>query len=172
MSRSSRIIARTTGVVLISLATLGPARGFDMTKKEGTFEAFWTVSGTVHILEFMDGGTVASGRLTGNVVLETSQGPIPSFDTDCVGFADDRTGSTGRCVWIGTSGDEIYVELKGSGMGGFGPTRGTFIGGTGRYEGITGGFQYEWSYSVGRGEDATLDGYTLRMAGRYSLEER
>ncbi len=84
-------------------------------------------------------------------------------------FAEDRTGGTGRCVWTGATGDRVFVELKSSGPAGFGAVRGTFIGGDGRYEGIQGGFNFEWNYSVSGRKDTTLDGYTTRMAGRYDI---
>jgi hypothetical protein len=137
------------------------------TEQSGTFTAYWDLSGTVHLLEFMGGDRIAAGRLVGVVNIKTDQGTFRGFETDCVAFADPATGSLGRCVWTGPMGDVIYVEMKGSGTGGFRPTQGTFVGGTGKYEGIEGGFAFEWNYSLSGGDEATLDGYTLEMNGRY-----
>lgn len=37
---------------------------------------------------------------------------------------------------------------------------------------MSGSFQFEWNYSLGRGSDATLEGHTLQMSGRYRLRAR
>lgn len=136
------------------------------TERKGTFIAYWAVSGDVHIIEFDNSEVAAAGSHTGMVTINTSEGPVRAFETDCVVFADDDS-SHGRCVWTGPLGDLVYVELKGTGLAGFGRTRGTFVGGTGKYDGIEGGFVFEWNYNVSRGQDATFDGYTLEMQGNY-----
>jgi len=147
-------------------ASGGLVAGSHWTERNGTFTAYWAVSGEVHIIEFDNSGVVAAGSHTGTVTLNTSEGPVRAFETDCVAYADDAS-SHGRCVWTGPLGDLIYVELKGTGLAGFGRTRGTFVGGTGKYDGIQGGFSFEWNYNVSRGQDATFDGYTLEMQGNY-----
>ncbi len=136
------------------------------TERKGTFVAYWAVSGKVHIIDFANSDVAAAGSHTGTVTINTSEGPVRAFETDCVAFTDNEK-SHGRCVWTGPLGDLIYVELRGTGLAGFGRTRGTFVGGTGKYDGIEGGFSFEWNYSVSRGQDATFDGYTLEMQGNY-----
>ena len=138
---------------------------------EGTFRGYWNVTGSVNILDF-NGATVAAGGHEGQVVLNTSQGSVPAFETDCVSFTDERTGGIGRCIWTGPMGDRVFVETKSSGPAGFGRVQGTFVGGTGEYEGVEGGFSFEWNYSVSRGRDASFDGHTLEMSGRYRLPGR
>lgn len=137
--------------------------------RQGTFQGYWTLSGTVHVLEYKDGARVAAGRLQGTVVIQSSSGPIPAFETDCVQFAEENATGIGRCVWTGTNGGLVYVELKASGPAGFGAVQGRFAGGTGDYEGIEGSFAFEWNYSVSGSEEARLDGQTLQMSGRYQL---
>lgn len=152
------------GLALAASGTLATASHW--TERQGTFIAYWAVSGTVHLIDFKDSGVAAAGGHTGTVTIQTSEGPVRAFETDCVVFADDEN-SHGRCVWTGPLGDLVYVELKGTGLAGFGRTRGTFVGGTGKYDGIEGGFVFEWNYNVSRGQDATFDGYTLEMQGNY-----
>ena len=164
-SRTGAAAAGLLSLVLLLLTTPGTIQA-SWTEPQGTFEAYWSVSGTIHILELQDGELGAAGGHTGTIVVQTNQGTVPSFETDCIAFADPE-GSVGRCVWTSTFGDLIYVNLKGSGTAGFGATRGTFVGGTGKFQGIQGGFQFEWNYNVSSGKDATLDGYTMRMTGRY-----
>ena len=43
------------------------------------------------------------------------------------------------------------------------------MGGTGKFERLTGDFIFEWHYSVSGWDDATLDGYSLRMTGRFKV---
>jgi len=158
--------------VVIWLVAGGPAYAAWPEERAGAFDAYWAMSGTVHTVEVTGRGMAAAGGLTGTVTVQTSEGPVPSFETDCVIFADDKSGGTGRCVWTGTSGDQVFVELRSSGPVGSGHARGSFTGGTGRFEGIDGQFTFEWNYSVRGGSDASLDGATLAMRGRYRLPRR
>jgi hypothetical protein len=135
----------------------------------GTFTGFWSMSGTVHIVELPDGGIAAGGGLTGTVTIQTSQGPIPSFDTDCVVFHDGRSKGVGRCIWTATNGDRVVVHLESDGPAGSGSVAGSFTGGTGEFASLSGQFQFEWSYTVRGGADAQLDGSSYTMTGRYDL---
>lgn len=156
-------------VVIICLVAVAPAHATWPEARAGAFDAYWAVSGTVHTVEITGHGMAAAGGLTGTLTVQTTEGARPSFETDCVIFADDRTGGTGRCVWTATSGDQVFVELRSSGPVGSGRARGSFTGGTGRFVRIEGQFDFEWNYSVrGRGE-ASLDGATMAMQGRYRM---
>lgn len=171
--RRTRRLSAVQGLMAVMLlmmpAGTGP-RSSDLTQKQGTFDASWTVSGSVTILEYVDGGSVSAGRLQGTVVLKTSTGNFPSFQTDCVVFADDRQGGKGRCIWEAPTGDRIYVETESVSSGVFGQSNGRFVGGTGDFKGISGRFGFEWNYSVSGWDDATLNGYTLEMRGNYQLQ--
>jgi len=171
--RTRRLVRVVRGLLAVSLVLI-PAgaepRSSDLTQKQGTFDASWTVSGSVTILEYVDGGSVSAGRLQGTVVLKTSTGNFPNFQTDCVVFADDRQGGKGRCIWEAPTGDRIYVETESVSSGVFGQSNGRFVGGTGDFKGISGRFGFEWNYSVSGWDDATLSGYTLEMHGNYLLQ--
>lgn len=164
MRRRAKILA-FCGILLIPL----PAAAQWPQEDQGTFDGYWAMSGTIHILELPDGGKVAGGGLTGTVTVQTSQGPVPSFETDCVVFADTRSHGGGRCAWKATNGDLVLVDLESEGPPGAGRIRGTFTGGTGRFEFLSGDFAFEWNYSVSSGYDASLDGATYVMRGRYQL---
>ncbi len=161
------ILMALTGALLLPCA----AQAQWPEEDSGSFTGYWAMSGTVHILELPDGGLASAGGLTGSVTVQTSQGPVPSFETDCVIFADTR-GGTGRCVWTATSGDLVLVELQSDGPAGSGRARGTFSGGTGRFASLSGRFQFEWSYAVDGGKDAELSGNTVSMSGLYRLRRR
>ena len=154
------------------LSDAPPARAQWPEEDAGSFTGYWAMSGTVHILELPDRGLASAGGLTGSVTVQTSQGPVPSFETDCVVFADTRSGGVGRCVWTSTSGDLVLVDLHSDGPAGSGRARGEFSGGTGRFESLSGRFQFEWNYSVEGGKDAELNGNTITMTGTYRLRRR
>lgn len=159
---------RRKGILLgiVLSATCGAAIASHWTERQGQFDAYWNVSGTVHIIELGDFGISAAGGYTGTVTIQSDEGLVRAFETDCVAFADEGS-SGGRCLWTGPLGDQVYVQIQGAGLAGFGRSRGTFVGGTGKYEGIQGGFSFEWNYSVSGDQDATFDGHTLEMSGNY-----
>ncbi|MGH9869594.1 MAG: hypothetical protein ACREAA_15685 [Candidatus Polarisedimenticolia bacterium] len=163
---------------LLAVAALGAASGggtsagvSDLTARRGTFQAQWNVSGTVHVMEFVEGAMVAAGHLEGNILVEVDKGPFNDFRTECVVFSEEQKHGVGRCVWEGPLGDLAYVELKSSGMSAFGAVQGRFVGGTGKLEGLKGSFSFEWNYSLSGDKDATLNGYSIQMMGNYDLPD-
>ena len=167
-----RIAVITLAVPLLMLVT-GPSPSADLPQYNpysGTFDGYWSLSGDIHILERDREIVAAAGRLTGQAVIQTNQGPVPSFDTECIVFSEKARGGTGKCVWTATSGDEVYVDISSDGPAGLGRARGVIQGGTGRFEEIKGSFQFDWNYSVSGGADATLTGQTLQMRGHYTLK--
>jgi len=160
----------TVVVAIILLPALALAQWPE--EDSGSFTGFWAMSGTVHILQLPDGGLAAAGGLTGTITIQTSQGAIPSFESDCVVFADTRSKGVGRCVWTATDGDQVLVGLESNGPAGSGRVRGIFSGGTGRFESLSGRFQFEWNYTVDGDRDAELNGSTYEMTGQYRLPRR
>jgi hypothetical protein len=63
----------------------------------------------------------------------------------------------GRCVWTDEHGDKVYSELKGEFVATGNHIVGTFLGGTGRYTGMTGEYSFQWKYIV-ESEDGTVSG--------------
>ena len=55
-------------------------------------------------------------------------------------------------VWTDRNGDRAFSELRADETGPDRPVIGTFIGGTGRYAGITGEYRFTWQYMVGNEE--------------------
>jgi hypothetical protein len=169
LNRPNRWLRSLLPAVLVAVLVVIPVSGAlaAWDSNQGTFDAYWQMSGPVHILEYADGVRVGGGRLTGTVQAQSDKGAMPAFESDCIVFADE-SGSTGRCVWTGSMGDLVYAELQGRAAGS-GQMRGTFRGGTGRYRGLQGEFSFVWNFNVGRGQDTDLDGYTVRMSGNYQM---
>ena len=71
----------------------------------------------------------------------------------------------GRCVWTDERGDMVYSELKGQAVGSGNHIVGTFVGGTGRYAGVTGDYSFQWQYVVDT-EDGAVSGRVVDLKGR------
>jgi len=77
---------------------------------------------------------------------------------------DSVTGMVGRAVWTDKKGDQAHSEL-GAGVT---PTDmkiiGTFIGGSARYSGATGTYEFSWRFLL-ETEDGTVQGQSVGLKG-------
>ncbi len=87
------------------------------------------------------------------------------FRAKAIGFSDNLGGMQGRCVWTDERGDKVYSELKGEWVGAGNSIVGTFLGGTGRFAGITGEYSFQWKYVV-ESEDGAVSGRAVNLQGR------
>ena len=71
----------------------------------------------------------------------------------------------GRAVWTDERGDKVFSELKGEWVGTGNHIAGTFLGGTGRYAGATGEYEFQWQYVLAA-EDGAVSGRTTGLKGR------
>jgi hypothetical protein len=129
------------------------------------FEGSWTAAGTRRTLRLGPGDRAAIFDLTGSVLLTGAQRPAVGFIAHAIGFSDSRTGMQGRCVWTDERGDMVYSELKGQAVGSGNHIVGTFVGGTGRYAGVTGDYTFQWQYVVDT-EDGAVSGRVVDLKGR------
>ena len=109
-------------------------------------------------------------ELTGSVLLTGAQRPAVGFRAQAIGFSDSRAGMQGRCVWTDERGDMVYSELKGEAVGSGNHIVGTFIGGTGRYRGMTGDYSFQWQYVIDA-EEGAVSGRVVNFKGRARLSE-
>jgi len=130
-----------------------------------TFEGTWTAAGTRRTLRLGPNDRAAIFDLTGSVLLTGAQRPAVGFIAHAIGFSDSRTGMQGRCVWTDERGDMVYSELKGQAVGSGNHIVGTFVGGTGRYTGVTGDYSFQWQYVVDT-EDGAVSGRVVDLKGR------
>jgi len=129
------------------------------------FEGAWTATGTRRTLRLGPDDRAAIFELTGTVLLTGAQRPSVGFRAQAIGFSDSRAGMQGRCVWTDERGDMVYSELKGEFVGTGNHIVGTFIGGTGRYAGVTGDYAFQWQYVVDA-EDGAVSGRVVDLKGR------
>lgn len=115
-----------------------------------------------------DESTIAT--LSGSLVLSGASKPNVGFLAKAVLLEDSVTGIIGRAVWTDSRGDELYSNMQRTG-GARGTTiYGTFRGGTGRYEGATGTYQFSWRFQIAT-EDGTVQGQSEGFTGRVRVHE-
>jgi hypothetical protein len=73
--------------------------------------------------------------------------------------------ATGRADWTDGDGNRLFSALPGDPIATGRRNVGTFTGGTGRYQGITGTYELTWQYVV-RGEDDVVQGRAADLRGR------
>jgi hypothetical protein len=149
------------------LATLGFAGIAGARADEGwrDFEGSWNASGTVHALGL--GGTrrASLAELSGSLLLSGRQRPGLGFRGEALALSDTETGMVGRAVWTDENGDQVFSEIQGGGPNKGGKVQGRFIGGTGRYAGATGTYEFTWQYVISA-EDGTVQGRATDLRGR------
>jgi hypothetical protein len=159
---------------LLLMAACGqPDRPTPETSRPGEwriFEGTWTAAGTRRTLRLGPDDRAAIFELTGSVLLTGAQRPAVGFRAQAIGFSDSRAGMQGRCVWTDERGDMVYSELKGEAVGSGNHIVGTFIGGTGRYRGVTGDYTFQWQYVIDA-EDGAVSGRVVNLKGRAQLSE-
>ena len=71
----------------------------------------------------------------------------------------------GRSVWTDERGDQVFSELKGEGTAAKNRITGTLLGGTGRYAGVTGSYEFSWQFVI-EAEDGSIQGRAVGLKGR------
>jgi hypothetical protein len=82
-----------------------------------------------------------------------------------VALNDSQTGLVGRSVWTDERGEQVFSELTGEGTADRNRIAGTIVGGTGRYAGATGSYEFSWQF-VMESEDGSIQGRAVGLKGR------
>jgi hypothetical protein len=90
--------------------------------------------------------------------------PALGFRAEAVLFNDSATGLLGRAAWTDDAGNQVYSELRGEGTSTSNRIVGTFIGGSGRYQGATGSYEFSWRFLL-EGEDGVVQGQSMGLNG-------
>ena len=114
--------------------------------------------------------TVSVAKFEGVIVLEGSaRGLARGFRAECVGLQDPKTGSLGRCVWKDRFDHEIWSEVESDSAGVSRRSRGRLVGGTGKFEGIEGEFEFEWIYMMPAEKEGPVKAYATSLSGGWRL---
>ncbi len=130
-----------------------------------TFEGDWSASGERHTLHLGPGHWASVFNLTGSLLLKGEKGMGAGFQGRVIVLSDNVTGGIGRCVWTDEHGDQVFSEIKGESVGPGNRIMGTIIGGTGRFAGVTGTYEFKWQYLI-EAEEGVIQGRTVGLKGR------
>jgi hypothetical protein len=129
------------------------------------FAGTWTAAGSRNIMRMGNDRQAAISTLDGSLVLTGSKGVGVGFRSQAVIFNDSATGMVGRAVWTDEHGEQVFSELRGEGTAADNKISGTFVGGTGRYQGANGTYSFSWRFVI-ENEDGVVQGQSLGLNGR------
>jgi hypothetical protein len=102
---------------------------------------------------------------SGSLMLYGPSRPALGFRAEAVVLNDSTTGLVGRAVWTDDVGNQIYSELRGESTATGNRIFGTFLGGSGRYQGATGTYEFSWRFLL-EGEDGIVQGQSMGFNGK------
>jgi hypothetical protein len=129
------------------------------------FKGSWNATGTRRSIPLGADRRGAVIDLRGTMLLAGPERPGVGFHSETIALVDSATGLVGRSVWTDERGDRVYSELKGEGTAARNRITGTILGGTGRYAGAQGSYEFSWQ-SVTEAEDDSIQGLTVDLKGR------
>jgi hypothetical protein len=132
------------------------------------FQGSWNASGSRRSIPL---GAERRGSLIdlrGTLLLRGTGRPGVGFRSEVIALVDSETGLVGRSVWTDERGDQVFSELQGEGTAAQNRIEGTFLGGTGRYAGATGTYEFSWHFVI-EAEDGSIQGSTDGLEGRVRL---
>jgi hypothetical protein len=109
-------------------------------------------------------------ELKGTMLLTGSARPAVGFRAELIALVDSETGLIGRSVWTDERGDQVFSEVKGEGDASTNRIVGTFLGGTGRFADVTGGYEYSWQFVI-EAEDGSIQGRAVGLKGHARLDK-
>lgn len=129
------------------------------------FEGSWNAVGTRRTIAL---GAERKGSildLGGTMLFAGQERPSVGFRAEVIALVDSETGLVGRGVWTDEHGDQVFSELEGEGTAAQNRIQGSIVGGTGRYAGLTGSYEFAWQ-SVMEAEDGSIQGRVVDMKVR------
>ena len=158
-------------VMAFAVAACGPAaqptRPVVPAGESLEFDGSWNAVGNRHTISL--GGDRAGSiiNLKGTLLLAGPDRPGVGFHSEIIGLVDTVTGLEGRSVWTDEHGDRVFSVLRGEGTAEKNRVTGTILSGTGRYEGVTGTYEFSWQ-RVLEADDGSVQGRAVDMKGRVS----
>jgi len=141
--------------------------------KEGTYSATEYICGTVKVVPMGEKRFYLSYEYMGVLVSDTGKGFIHNMSVHGIGSLHGVKGmveqESGIEVYNDPDGDKVFQTYKGTGgkLGVHTEGVGTFVGGTGKYTGITG--DRKWSYTkLHPAAEGTFQGI-VKIKGNYKL---
>ena len=133
------------------------------------FEGSWTATGNRQAIPLGGDRKASIASFEGTLLLAGPSRPGVGFRAEALVLTDTATGMTGRAVWTDERGDQVYSELRGEGTATGNRITGTFVGGTGRYAGATGGYEFSWRFVL-EAEEGAVQGESKGLQGRVRVD--
>jgi hypothetical protein len=164
--RASAMVAVTLIATACGPSSESPKTADQAAGETGEFSGSWNAAGSRKIISLGGERRAATINLRGSILLAGPGRPGVGFRSDVIALADTETGLIGRSVWTDEKGDQVFSELKGEGIAAKDHITGTILGGTGRYAGVTGSYEFSWQ-SVIETEDGSIQGNATGLKGRF-----
>ena len=129
------------------------------------FEGSWNAAGSRRTISLGADRRSSIIDLRGTMLLAGPGRPGTGFRSEAIALVDSATGLLGRSVWTDERGDQVFSELKGEGTAARNRIAGTILGGTGRYAGATGSYEFSWQFVI-EAEDGSIQGRAVGLKGR------
>jgi len=129
------------------------------------FEGSWNAAGSRRTISLGADRHGSIIDLRGSMLLAGPGRPGVGFNSEAIALVDSATGLVGRSVWTDERGDQVFSELKGEGTTAKNHITGTILGGSGRYAGATGSYEFSWQFVI-EAEDGSIQGRAVGLKGR------
>jgi len=129
------------------------------------FSGSWNAAGSRRTISLGADRRGSIIDLSGTMLLAGPKSPGVGFRAEVIALVDSETGLGGRSVWTDERGAQVFSELQGEGTGDRNHITGKILGGTGRYAGATGSYEFSWQW-VMEAEDGTIQGRAIELKGR------
>ena len=143
-----------------------PSKSVTPAAETGEFSGFWNAAGSRRALSLGADRRASIINLSGSMLLAGPARPGVGFRADVIALVDSETGLVGRGVWTDEKGNQVFSELKGEGTAAKNRITGTILGGTGRYAGVTGSYEFSWQFVL-EAEDGSIQGNATDLKGRF-----
>lgn len=171
---SHRAIA-TVCMIALALAATACEQAADSSKPTTTsaassdewreFEGTWNAAGTRRSIPLGDDRRGSIIDLRGSMLLAGPGRPGVGFRAEVIALVDSATGLVGKGVWTDEHGDQVFSDIKGEGTKEKNHIMGTILGGTGRYAGAEGTYEFSWQFVI-ETEDGSIQGRAVGLKGR------
>ena len=139
-----------------------------ITSESMNFAGSWNANGTRRSIALGNIRRSSIIELKGTMLLTGEAKPGVGFRAELIALADSETGLVGRSVWTDEHGDQLFSEVKGEGDVANNHIEGAFLGGTGRYAGVTGIYEYSWQFVI-EAEDGKIQGRAVNLKGHVQI---
>jgi hypothetical protein len=169
------LFRRIALVGLLAVTACGPAPQMSKSATNGgawhEFQGTWTAAGSRYTMRLDADRRASIANFNGSLLLAGPSRPAVGFRGEAIVFSDSASGLVGRAVWTDEHGDQAYSELRGEGTAQNNKITGTFVGGTGRYSGATGTYEFSWRFVL-ENEEGLIQGQSMGLNGRVRLDSQ